>query len=97
MRSWRTEHGTLQVNPFFYSNRLQVCKFLNVLYHKFLFGSRSCISLLPIEYWNPICLSHIASKNGKCLFTYSVTENPKRIHYTPVFVEVDANADFHQS
>jgi len=49
---------------------------------------------LPMEYWTPSCLSHVASVNGKPLFAYSVTEDQIRLGYARVMVEVNVNSEF---
>jgi hypothetical protein len=49
---------------------------------------------LPLEYWNPICLSHIASGVGKPICSDSVTEEHQRLGFARVLIEVDTNSEF---
>ena len=52
------------------------------------------IMRLPVEYWNPICLGHIASGVGKPLYADSTTETNRRLGFARVFIEVDVNGEF---
>jgi hypothetical protein len=49
---------------------------------------------LPIEYWNPTCLSYVASGVGKPLYANASTEANSRLGFARVFVEVDISAQF---
>ncbi|KAK7834921.1 hypothetical protein CFP56_024022 [Quercus suber] len=44
---------------------------------------------LPVEYWNHICLEHVASGVGRPLYADTVTEVNQRLSFTWVFVDVD--------
>lgn len=48
---------------------------------------------LPMEYWTPTCLSHVASGVGKPLYADKVTEEQKRLGFARVLVEIDVNSD----
>jgi hypothetical protein len=47
------------------------------------------IMRLPVEYWNLICLGHIASGVGQPLYADSTTETNRRLGFARVFIEVD--------
>lgn len=49
---------------------------------------------LPIEYWNPTCLSYVASGVGKPLYADANTESNSRLGFARVFVEVDIDTQF---
>ncbi|KAF3963483.1 hypothetical protein CMV_012143 [Castanea mollissima] len=49
---------------------------------------------LPVEYWNHICLRHVASGVGRPLYAGTVTEANHRLGFTQVFMEVDLEAEF---
>ena len=49
---------------------------------------------LPVEYWNHICLGHVASGVGRTLYADTVTEVNQRLGFTWVFMEVDLEAEF---
>jgi hypothetical protein len=46
---------------------------------------------LPLEYWNTVCLSHIASGVGKPICADSVTEQYLRLGFARVLVEVNVD------
>jgi hypothetical protein len=48
---------------------------------------------LPLEFWNPICLSRVASGIGKPLFADKITEEHSRLGFARVLVEIDVNSD----
>jgi hypothetical protein len=48
---------------------------------------------LPMEFWTPICLSHVASGVGKPLYADKVTEEQRRLGFARVLVEIDVNSD----
>jgi hypothetical protein len=47
---------------------------------------------LPMEFWTPTCLNHVASGVGKPLYADKVTEEQKRLGYARVLVEIDVNS-----
>lgn len=47
-----------------------------------------------MEFWSPVCLSHVPSAIGKLKFTDSVTEDQIRLGFARVLVEVDVNYEF---
>ena len=49
---------------------------------------------LPVEYWNHICLGHVASGVERPLYADTVTEVNQRLGFTRVFVDVDLEAEF---
>uniref|UniRef100_A0A2N9J3H3 Reverse transcriptase domain-containing protein n=1 Tax=Fagus sylvatica TaxID=28930 RepID=A0A2N9J3H3_FAGSY len=49
---------------------------------------------LPIEYWNPTCLSYVASGVGKPLYADANMESNSRLGFARVFVEVDIDTQF---
>ena len=49
---------------------------------------------LPVEYWNHICLGHVASGVERPLYTDTVTEVNQRLSFTQVFLDVDLEAEF---
>ena len=48
----------------------------------------------PVEYWNHICLGHVASGVERPLYADTVTEVNQRLGFTWVFVHVDLEAEF---
>jgi hypothetical protein len=48
---------------------------------------------LPVEFWNSICLSHVASAVGKPLFVDSIIEEQIRLGFASVLVEVNVDSD----
>jgi hypothetical protein len=48
---------------------------------------------LPMEYWTPVCLSHVASAIGKPIFVDSVTEDQTRLGYARVLVKINVNSE----
>lgn len=49
---------------------------------------------LPFEFWNLVCLGHVASGVGRLLYVNSFTENHQRLSLARILVEVDTNIDF---
>jgi hypothetical protein len=49
---------------------------------------------IPLEYWNTICLSHIASGVGKPICTDAVTSEHSRLGFARILVEVDIEDEF---
>jgi hypothetical protein len=49
---------------------------------------------LPVEFWNSICLSYVASGVGKPLCADSVTEEQIRLGFARVLVEINIDSDF---
>ncbi len=49
---------------------------------------------LPVEFWSPLCLSHVASGVGNSLYADSVTEEQLRLGYARVLVEVNVDSEF---
>jgi hypothetical protein len=47
---------------------------------------------LPMEFWNPTCLSYVTSGVGKPLYADKVTEEQKRLGFARVLVEIDINS-----
>lgn len=48
---------------------------------------------VPLEYWTPVGLSHIASAVGKPLHTDKLTASKKRISFARICVEVEASKE----
>jgi hypothetical protein len=48
---------------------------------------------LPIEFWTPTCLGHVASGVGKPLYADKRTEEQKRLGFARVLVEIDTNSE----
>jgi hypothetical protein len=46
-----------------------------------------------MEYWTPVCLSHVASAIGKPIFVDSVTEDQTRLGYARVLVKINVNSE----
>jgi hypothetical protein len=48
---------------------------------------------LPMEFWSPTCISHVASGVGRPLYADKVTEEQKRLGYARVLVEIDTKSE----
>lgn len=48
---------------------------------------------LPMEFWTPTCLSHVASGVGKPMYADTITDDHKRLRYARVLVEIDVTSD----
>jgi hypothetical protein len=49
---------------------------------------------LPLEFWNPTCLSHVASGVGRPLYDDTVTEEQKTLGFARVLVEIDTKSEW---